>query len=93
MTDRCTDRAKRAEVYREAADLIPKDYASCFAVNKVVSGHHECGTSEARAYEELFAPYVKTFAWGEQWGEEPERTNCRILALCFMAAMVEAGDA
>lgn len=33
-------------------------------------------------------------SWGSFWGHSwKENENCRILALCLMAAMVEAGDA
>lgn len=33
-------------------------------------------------------------SWGSYWAESTEeQEGCRIVALCFMAAMVEAGDA
>lgn len=50
-----------------------------------------------KPFEDLFKPdepYASRSYWGNEWAEtDAERNDCRILALCFMASMVEAGDA
>ena len=50
-------------------------------------------TSERFAYAAMMAPEPDS---GDYWGidnADPESVGHRILSLCFMAAMVEAGDA
>ena len=103
MTNRCTDRAKRAAVYREAAYRVEFGFHSfsCWAIEDVlVVPLHGEETKEkdkhplVRSYEKTFRPEACgwTHNWGVYWNGD-ERRDCRILALCFMAAMVEAGDA
>jgi len=82
-----------ASIYKEAAKLICNGFGprySCWAVNYVVSGgEHIAGfISHRRAdyrlrYETAIGLRNVIFT----------NKNQRILALCFMAAMVEAGDA
>jgi len=59
---------------------------------------------DVKGYQTLFLPVFAFHSgyWGENWSdvEYPckrdvceEVRPCRVLALCFMAAMVEAGDA
>lgn len=50
-------------------------------------------------YSGLFKPGPGVY-WGELWADnihnprpDPATRECRVLALCFMAAIVEAGDA
>lgn len=89
-----------AKVYRDAADYLcrptPKDcWGTCDAINQIAAGD-PCYESPAKArYESYFMPPSSTRCyWGEMWGDSPDEIHeCRLLALCFMAAMVEAGDA
>lgn len=106
MTNRSTDKADRkirASVYLEAARIGAEGShdGACiwlmFAQNKHADGHF-CDPYGA-AFSALFKPEYGVY-WGEQWAENlndprkcPETRNCRVIALCLMAAMVEAGDA
>lgn len=93
-------RAARAAIYREAARMIEREKHSfaCYALGDAGQDDSTlCGLMN-----EIYAPGVSG-AWlcgigGEEGchyplaGDCPERSG-RVLALCFMAAMVEAGDA
>ena len=79
-----------AAVYREAARQIEEGIQiwTCNAL--------ECLGASPIPYAALFKPEDEHFdgSWGTRWSDSyEERQDCRILALCFMAAMVEAGDA
>lgn len=99
---RSTDRAKRAAMYREAANIVECgiDAHSCHAIYRATGlgvpdeWEKRLPCSDADEYDELFRP-DDPGAWGESWGIcwGDERHDCRVVALCFMAAMVEAGDA
>jgi hypothetical protein len=93
-----TDRSKkRASIYREAAKLIESgaEYACCYALEKA-GGKRECDRMHA-----VFAECQGRVYLGGHWmadlGENPYDRELmsprRVVALCFMAAMVEAGDA
>lgn len=81
-------RMKASEVYRKAARRI-SDYRnslSCIAI--LEADQHERGLRER--YSSLFSPHsfsTASTAWGYEWGAG--RRQCRILALCFMAALTE----
>ena len=94
---RSTEEAKkRAAIYRKAARRIERaahGMFSCSTLN-TITGDGEA----ARRYAELFRPEDYNgecwgHAWANGWDQWRERNACRIVALCFMAAMVEAGDA
>ena len=84
---------------KKAAELIQNERAhlgySCAAVQEAATGGADgCVAHQhrlTREYESTFSPRINDSgcAWGEQW---PDRKECRILALCFAAAMAEAGD-
>ena len=83
-------RKKRAALYRKTAQFIEQrgQGACCYSLSK-------CG---ARGNEHMnFAAFFKPQNCGPYWwgvpSWEPNYHGPRILALCFMAAMVEAGDA
>ena len=92
---------KDAETYRRAAKAFEEckpgwvghcriDYA-CEALHAVGARGDECKRMKA-----AFAPRKDNIAWLQLKGvseQDESQRNFRILALCFMAAMVEAGDA
>ena len=96
-------RTKRAKVYRDAAELLchqdtKECWGCCDAINKIVCGSALTDTQQKEEFEHYFKPVSKTLYWGSLWGDDDafwsgSIHNCRILAICFMAAMVEAGDA
>jgi hypothetical protein len=94
-----TDTAKRVELYREAARLVHvgQTRRSCYAVAIAATGD-EFGSSRVPEVKR----YMKAMLDGEYftaalpWDKEfdcAENDRIRVLLLCFMAAMVEAGDA
>lgn len=93
-SDTPRNRRAGAAIYRAAAKRISEcDYGAFSCVTISQAG----GDSED--YAKLFRPSEKedSALWGMGWSEDiknwRQRNNCRIIALCFMAAMVEAGDA
>lgn len=101
----CTDTTKSAEKYRLAAQSIERgiDKFSCNALEKLGA------YGEKIAFIAMYGPDAKgqdsqgnatwipaaAFPWNprsHRYSEELGR-NSRIIALCLMAAMVEAGDA
>lgn len=83
---------KRSAIYLEAAQIVDAEYSGCCVAISAAAHDdpHYFDCPEARAFARLFAPRrVHYYYWGEQWPIE-ERTDCRILALCFMSAI--AGD-
>ena len=88
----------RAAIYRNAARFMEKGGSidslySCTSI-EAVGGTRD----DERAYVDLYSPkdlvtaeISLQLAFGQ--GEDPEARNHRIMALCFMAAMVEDGDA
>lgn len=96
----CTDRAEKAKVYREAARIVDQGLYpelvggwSCLAVARATDPEYT-GRFESRSdrYKTVNA-YVKVFPQIHGVSSEPNAIAIRVLALCFMAAMVEAGDA
>ena len=90
-----------AEIYRKVARTM--EQCEQYACNAIEEAGLPCST-----FYKTFRPTVKTAneavplphrrwtrteiggAWGFFWGDDSH--NCRVLALCLMAAMVEAGD-
>ena len=96
-----TDTANKedAAIYRAAAELVAdprQNWASCYAVNfaaRGMRGEFDAPHPASERYSKLFSPRKVNdpdVAWGAEWDDIH---GCRVLALCFMAAMVEAGDA
>jgi hypothetical protein len=90
-----TDTTTSSVVYKEAARLVEIDgpkWGACRQINQAAIGHEppdKC--THMNRFKEVFAPEghgCGTF-W---WGFNESGVNERIVALCFMAAMVEAGD-
>ena len=83
---------ERAAMFLEAARRLAEReqtpdtecFCSCCAIEFVG------GAREKNRYSALFNPLNGNTFWGLNW---PRPSQCRVLALCFMAAMVEAGDA
>lgn len=99
---------KRAEIYRQAALLYENGKlgdagrGSCSAICEAARPdlHHYaayedgCRGRLVSDYAAFFRPEIGVVYWGMHWGDSrEERDDCRIIALCFMAAMIEAGDA
>ena len=99
---RSTEARSKAAIYRKAAMLL-EDGAlhsgerntpvkhSCCAVAKAegIFPEWNYGHVESRLVDEYYEIFNGNF--GPYW--EQRNQDVRILALCFMAAMVEAGDA
>lgn len=105
-TSRCTEGTKRrASIYLRAAERIArgKNTYSCCAIGRQ-SDYEEPLSKHIGPYVAVFKPERAGTFWGSGWDIDEVDTHdavprtaegkaCRILALCFMAAMVEAGDA
>lgn len=87
---------KRAAIYRKAAKMIEDKQAcsSCIALDFAGAGEES-----RRKYSAVFRPEKPDDPAGIFWWRDcgchgtRRYRDPRILALCFMAAMVEAGDA
>ena len=104
---RSTDTANDAGQYLRAAKIMdsPKHaFGCCNAIAKAVNGlgpEGEDGAGDCgiltEEYDVLEQRFSKVFKEGEAslyfWERPPSDRAERVLALCFMAAMVEAGDA
>jgi hypothetical protein len=94
---RSTKTAKLSDGYRNSAKLIEEgkeDHlrgACCIAMDQIAMIDGD--VNNVQVFYDLFKPNEGHNAlwWGEKW--EDDARSCRILALCFMAALVEAGDA
>jgi hypothetical protein len=92
---------RRAAVYREAARAVAEREVTCSCdavslTDNFNAGRRHWGCREsanARRYAALFAPNGRETAeliWGEAWSEDfVEQQSCRVIALCFMAAITE----
>ncbi len=80
---------KDAAVYLRAAEAIDSRdcICSCFAVAQASNYQ---GAAPSR-YGRRFCPggWAHDGIWGNEWGDNVR--ECRILALCFAAAMAESG--
>ena len=93
----------RADLYRRAAKLMESGNSTangscCWAIgltkNPGVMILYGDKDADCRAMKAVYAPRKNHGFWMNDIGDnDHERHNGRILALCFMAAMVEAGDA
>ncbi len=84
----------KAEIYRKAAKQVANgdDYQMCYAIDDAAGNNEEADS----VFTPIFSPR-QGMGNSESWGREfsadlPERKRCRVLALCFAAAMAEAGD-
>lgn len=100
-TPHCSSKA--GEIYKFAARNVElqKESFACIAVGTAATCFGRLYDGEERQiFEELFSPEstderdLRPLAngWYGPWHDDEAR-NARVLALCFMAAMVEAGDA
>jgi hypothetical protein len=90
-------KARRAALYRSAARLIEsgEEKYSCCAVGNVYSGYRASALMPSAEFESLppVVAYAKAMLEGDALFTQFHDQDERALALCFMAAMVEAGDA
>lgn len=81
---------KASTIYRKAAKLV-------FKKSGAGDGFPSCCAVADYGPEELAFRYAKLFCpddcpmmyWGDLWGDDIERKQCRVLALCLMAAISE----
>lgn len=92
----------KAEIYRKAAEWVE----TCPWADQEFGGRPSClalkdvgmvnNPAPWTPYHAMFSPGSDTddcTAWGKEWSANyMDVRNCRVLALCFAAAMVEAGD-
>ena len=99
MTRISTDWKARTAIYREAARLIERGESdernigvrACFAIDQAAERRKSAARS---AYVKHVLGGCSASAWlYEGYEDSPEANDERIVALCFMAALVEAGDA
>lgn len=102
-TERKRTRKQLAAIYRKAALNAEANHcygSSCHEIHRLVSFNTmaERYGPEVIAFRNLFSPHgqdtTRAFWLNDydRW-DQGEQQNWRPLALCFMAAMVEAGDA
>lgn len=89
---RALDATKRVAIYREAARRCETEatWGACIYIFFAGHGDTEIGPWHEDPEVEIFRAMFKPEDAGSLWWED---NDPRILALCFMAAMVEAGDA
>lgn len=87
------DKRRRAQIYRNAARKVERGLAGgcCLAICNSYTGSTNCicqgGHPLSDDFKALFKPERAQEYW---WGEPDEKhAGARVLALCFMAAMVE----
>lgn len=86
-----------AVIYRKAAAIADKNMeASCVAIEKANGTWSVSGWSRLTYnYNNLFKPRNSGVVWGNLWADWSNdatlntRRQCRVLALCFMAAIAE----
>lgn len=99
---------RKVSIYLKAAASIARwpENGTCCAVFEIQHGRRNDGYScDELDLDPVTSAYIDTMsegggssAYSDQmyraygWDATPEKTDHRILALCFMAAMVEAGD-
>lgn len=99
-----TPKSVEARIYRTAAQRLAKmkqTTPACMAIADVAGCGDDLDCLEVRAFTKTFKPRGEcgNSAWSWRWVDDLDcdyrktLDNCRVLALCFMAAMVEAGDA
>jgi hypothetical protein len=100
MTKCMSRRSEEVKVYLEAArrilagEVVHETGACCIALQ--VADELGIAWWEEDKFYHLFKPRdnFNELWWGTQFGKsQDKRKECRALALCFMAAMVKAGDA
>lgn len=92
------ERSATPQIYRDAAKLVEDGIHlhSCVAIYDAAGLGVPAVWSKRRSlmiceqYDELFRPYSND-GWGDSWGIcwGLDRQDCRVLALCFMAAITE----
>lgn len=90
-----TDRTALAALYRNAAkDVELTNRPSCCAITYLVSSSiAPLNCTEAMRYVSIFADGMIQYGYMVRDLAEEEQRGFRETALCFAAAMVEAGDA
>jgi hypothetical protein len=79
-------------------DGRPTQKFSCWAIVRALGkrryqfGPHDPKHPFVQDYESLFRPEGEEWCWGKDWYDSRDpnfQDNCRVLALCFMAAIVD----
>jgi hypothetical protein len=91
--------SRRPAIYRRAAEClfdIKQDAirGCCFAIAQA-DGSGDYTSQNQKSFHDLFEPddHGDGYYFEQISTDQPVRRECRLLALCLMAAMVEAGDA
>jgi hypothetical protein len=92
---------ERIAIYEEAAEIIEQKEALGCCAALSMADRFEAPAFEALVMEDVFLdieanPDQRTGYWMAEFGERggaPEVNERRILALCFMMALIETGDA
>jgi hypothetical protein len=96
-----TEMEERIAIYEEAAEIIEQKEALGCCAALSMADRFEAPAFEALVMEDVFLdieanPDQRTGYWMAEFGERggaPEVNERRILALCFMMALIETGDA
>jgi hypothetical protein len=88
----CTDRRRLARFLREAAQWAERELANGFAAYGPYYVGHTLEKHGLRYAGPVYRKFVDIFD-GEDAGDDVLLRGDGVLAMCFMAAMVEAGDA
>jgi len=92
---------KDAAVYLMASEYIERGiHMQCCCAIARAELSHWTRSEICKSFTTMFfpAPPINRVNWGHEWGNKYEEYGgedaraCRILALCFAAAMAEAGD-
>jgi hypothetical protein len=86
-----------ADIYIKAAEMVLYGVysQSCTAITDAESVHYGPFGPHRMPYYDLFGPHTSEERKAHPWWDKHSRDTkkLRVLALCFMAAIVEAGDA
>lgn len=95
-----TSTKKLAALYRAAAKRIEDGYhyACCYAIRASAGGDSDCERMRKVFYDPTTDYGRRAGHWMVEsvelaYGDDPAVQNRRVLALCLMATLVEAGEA
>lgn len=88
-----TEKRKRAEIYRKAAEIVEENKCvGCWALQVASDGPYGGGRKILEPFRKLFQPPVAMMPpEGGWWGDVnvPENQEARILGLLFMAEIAQ----
>lgn len=94
MVNSSTKRTKDAAIYREAARRLETFECMAGCCRAISEARGTAGRDDYMTEHHLRAEAVFDYMGKNQFGwRDADSLDRRVLAMCFMAAMVEAGDA